>query len=161
MTHHEQTRPTRAPLNPLVVMLAVAVTLTLLALVVAIGVAMTYRGRLVDAVEDRNQVVQQANTVINDVKTQRDDAISDQAAILQQVKTCQVLLKVNKHLNASVDASIEGIEASTQGNQKWLAGRMREVQRQLRRANGASTEAGFENISDLALRCAGQEGTTS
>jgi len=150
-------RPARAPLNPLVVMLGIVAVVLLLVLATTIGVAMNYRGRYVEATQDRNEVVQEANHVISDVQEQRDQAVANQAQMLQQVKVCQVLLDVNKHLFAGVDASIEGIEASEQDNQKWLAGRMREVQRQLRAANGVPREAGFTNTQDLALACAGQE----
>jgi hypothetical protein len=154
-------RPARAPLNPLVVMLGIVAVVLLLVLGTTIGVAMNYRGRYVEAATDRNEVVQDANHVINEVKIQRDRAITEQTAMLQQVQTCQVLIKVNKHLFAGVDASIEGIEASQQNNQKWLAGRMREVQRQLRAANGVPRDAGFENSQDVALACAGQEAGNS
>jgi hypothetical protein len=150
-------RPARAPLNPLVVTLALVAGLLVTLLATTIGAAMHYRGQYVASVEERNATIEKANGVIDEVKTQRDRAITEQVAVLQQVKTCQVLMDVNKHLNASVDASIEGIQASQHGNAKWLAGRMKEVQRQLRAANGAPREAGFENVQDLALACAGQE----
>jgi hypothetical protein len=154
-------RPARARLNPLVVVLAVIAAVLLLLWATSLIAALHYHSQYTDAVEERNTTVKKANAVIGDVKVQRDQLAAGQEALLQQVTTCQVLMDVNKHLNASVDASIEGVQASEQNNQKWLAGRMREVQRQLRAANGAPREAGFENTQELALACAGQEGPTS
>ena len=154
-------RPARARLNPLVVVLAVIAAVLLLLWATSLIAALHYRSQYTDAVEERNATVEKANAVIGDVTEQRDQAITEQASVLQQAKTCQVLMSVNTHLNAAVDASIEGVQASQQNNQKWLAGRMREVQRQLRAANGVPRDAGFENSQAVALACAGQEAGNS
>jgi len=154
-------RPARARLNPLVVTLALVAGALLLLLATTVGAAMHYRGQYVEAVNERNDTVEKANVVIGEVKAERDQMVAGQEALLEQVTTCQILLKVQKHLYAGVDASIEGIEASQQNNQKWLAGRMQEVQRQLRAAEGVPSDAGFESAQDLALACAGEEGATS